>query len=147
MLGNSFGKNADVIFISTGRSLPYKDIGDYLIHNGKWIIYSPREKMLGLVATAIQTGLFEREAILGGKYTTKPAFDVPEGHKLGIDYAFMLYCSNSEKLTTAKMISGVLGLKEKYLHWKNDLDTLREMKVRGEKLPEGFEEIMTRYNF
>jgi hypothetical protein len=133
-------REINVIFITSGRPLPYQDGREYLEHHGKWLIYAPESEILDMGGILIREKLLEDQRITSAKYTTKPAFDVPEGRQLGVDYALMVYCDDRERESVRTLLSESFGTGEMY--WKYDRDTLREMRDKGEHIPEQFRDLL-----
>jgi len=106
---------------------PYKSYPEYLDHNGKWIIYGPKEaiedigyKMLDIVG---------KDNILEAKFSRNPALVVPDGYLLGKDHALIAYCDDRNKESVKRKLKDSLGVGSMF--WKYDRDTLREISERS----------------
>ena len=119
---NRTGLNREIgpIIIMQERIDQYKTPQEYLAHHGKWLVYAPEDSVLNLAASFLLQKLVENPIIDGAKYIPEPAFEVPEGHTLGLDYVFLVYCDDRERDEVKKIINQKLKVEMGNMYWKYD---------------------------
>ena len=114
----------------------YSSIVEYLFHQGKWMIYGPKE-VIEHSASKIES-LVGKKEIREAKFSKKPALEVPNGYGLGEDHVLIVYCDDRERDTVKSALEKELGVKE--LFWRYDRETWARMLKEGEEVPKDIEE-------
>ncbi len=118
------------------KPLPYSTFSDYMKHSGKYMIYGPHDFIWWEMSLKlISKRLTETDEIIGAKVSVNPAFEVPEGYKLGTDYVLIIYCDDRKREYIRELLSKTLNIPQEKMHWKYDRVTFKETVTSGQPIP------------
>lgn len=116
----------------------YCSIEGYLSHNGKWMVYGPKD-FIEQSASKIKN-LVGKKEIIEAKYSKMAALEVPKGYEFGKDYVLIAYCDDRKKEEVRNLLEKELDIKE--LFWRYDRETWKRMIEQGEEVPEDIKLIL-----